>query len=42
MKMGPGDSLRSHQADEFIYLHEIEQAVVLYADLLESFFKSIN
>ena len=42
MKMGPGDSLRSHQADEFIYLHEIEEAVVLYTDLLESFFKSIN
>lgn len=38
MKMGPGDSLRSHQADEFICIHEIEEAIPLYIKLLESFF----
>ncbi|MCK0132348.1 M20 family metallo-hydrolase [Flavobacteriaceae bacterium F08102] len=35
LKMGPGDSLRSHTADEFIYLHEIEEGIQLYIDLLE-------
>jgi acetylornithine deacetylase len=33
-KMGPGDSERSHQADEFIYLHEIKDAIDLYVKLL--------
>ena len=35
MKMGPGDSARSHTADEFIYLYEIEQAIDLYFKLLD-------
>jgi acetylornithine deacetylase len=35
MKMGPGDSARSHTADEFIYLHEIEEAISLYERLLD-------
>lgn len=35
MKMGPGDSARSHTADEFIYLHEIEEAIGLYESLLD-------
>jgi acetylornithine deacetylase len=30
IKMGPGDSARSHTADEFIYLHEIEEGIRLY------------
>ena len=34
LKLGPGDSARSHTADEFIYLHEIESARQLYVDLL--------
>jgi acetylornithine deacetylase/succinyl-diaminopimelate desuccinylase-like protein len=25
LKLGPGDTLRSHSADEFIYLNEIEE-----------------
>ncbi len=33
-KMGPGKSTRSHTADEFIYLHEIEEAVEIYLKLL--------
>lgn len=36
MKMGPGKSARSHTADEFIYVHEIEEAIGLYIQLLES------
>lgn len=30
LKMGPGDSYRSHSADEFIYVAEIEEAIDLY------------
>ena len=35
LKLGPGDSRRSHSADEFIYVHEIEEGVDLYIELLE-------
>lgn len=34
LKMGPGDSARSHSADEFIYVHEIENGITLYIELL--------
>ena len=36
LKMGPGFSGRSHSADEFIYLEEINQGISLYIQLLES------
>ncbi|GAB3526949.1 M20 family metallo-hydrolase [Pontibacter brevis] len=35
LKMGPGFSGRSHMADEFIYLEEIEEGIKLYIELLE-------
>ncbi|MDX1936733.1 MAG: M20 family metallo-hydrolase [Flavihumibacter sp.] len=35
LKMGPGDSARSHTADEFIYLKEIEDGIAMYIELLE-------
>ena len=35
LKLGPGDSTRSHTADEFIYLAEIEEGVKIYIELLE-------
>lgn len=35
LKLGPGDSRRSHSADEFIFLEEIEQGIVLYIKMLE-------
>ena len=35
LKLGPGDSKRSHTADEFIYLREIEQGIELYIKILE-------
>jgi acetylornithine deacetylase/succinyl-diaminopimelate desuccinylase-like protein len=35
IKMGPGDSARSHTADEFIYLDEIRQGIDSYINLLE-------
>lgn len=34
-KLGPGDSARSHTADEYITMEELEQAVPLYLKLLD-------
>ena len=36
LKLGPGDSARSHSADEFICLSEIEAAIAAYVELLAS------
>ncbi len=36
IKMGPGDSARSHTADEFIYLEEIAQGIRGYIQLIEN------
>ena len=35
LKLGPGDSARSHMADEFIYLSEIDHGIKLYIELLK-------
>lgn len=35
IKIGPGDSARSHTADEFIHVHEISEGVEKYIALLE-------
>jgi acetylornithine deacetylase len=35
LKMGPGDSARSHTADEFIYVDEIREGIDLYIQLLK-------
>ncbi len=37
LKLGPGDSRRSHSADEFIYLKEIEEGIDLYIKILNGF-----
>ncbi len=34
LKMGPGDSARSHTADEFVYLDEIKEGIGLYVEVL--------
>lgn len=34
LKLGPGDSTRSHTADEFIYINEIEEGIKIYIELL--------
>ena len=34
LKLGPGDSARSHTANEFIYISEIEEGIALYIQLL--------
>lgn len=35
LKMGPGDSARSHTADEFIFVSEIKNGIELYIKLLD-------
>lgn len=35
MKMGPGDSARSHTADEYIKISEMEEAIDIYTELLD-------
>lgn len=37
VKLGPGDSTRSHSADEFIYVNEIEEGIDLYIKILKGF-----
>lgn len=36
IKMGPGDSARSHSADEFIYVEEIRKGIDLYIQLIRN------
>lgn len=40
LKMGPGETLRSHSADEFIYINEIEEGIQLYIKILTAYFKN--
>jgi acetylornithine deacetylase len=35
LKMGPGDSARSHTADEFVFIHEMEEGIDLYVKMLK-------
>lgn len=39
LKLGPGDSTRSHSADEFIYIREVEEGIEKYIKLLEKALK---
>lgn len=39
LKLGPGDSARSHMADEFIHLDEIGEGIRLYTAILEKVVK---
>ncbi|TNJ46218.1 M20 family metallo-hydrolase [Tamlana fucoidanivorans] len=34
LKLGPGDSTRSHSANEFIFIKEIEEGIKIYVELL--------
>lgn len=42
LKLGPGDSRRSHSADEFIYVEEISQGIDKYIELLETASSTLN
>jgi acetylornithine deacetylase len=39
LKMGPGNSSRSHAADEFLELNELEEGINTYIKLFENFLK---
>ena len=39
LKLGPGDSTRSHSADEFIYVREVEEGIDLYIRILSGFLR---
>lgn len=41
LKMGPGDSARSHTADEYIYLGEITSGIDIYINLLDKLSKNL-
>jgi acetylornithine deacetylase len=41
IKMGPGDSARSHMADEYIIVEEIAEGISIYIKLLESLMYSL-
>jgi acetylornithine deacetylase len=34
LKIGPGDSARSHTADEYIFVNEIKEGIQFYIELL--------
>jgi acetylornithine deacetylase len=34
LKLGPGDSYRSHTADEFIYVEEINEGIDIYVEMI--------
>lgn len=42
VKIGPGDSARSHTADEYILLSELEDGIVQYIELLEGYFAQLR
>jgi acetylornithine deacetylase len=42
LKIGAGNSARSHTADEFVYLHEIEAGIATYIKLIENVALSTN
>lgn len=39
VKLGPGDSTRSHTADEYIYIDEIKEGIDIYIKILEQVIK---
>ena len=42
IKIGPGESARSHKADEYIFKEEIEKGIEVYTDIIETINKLIG
>jgi acetylornithine deacetylase len=42
IKIGPGDSARSHTADEYIWLSEIETGIHQYISLLTTYDQNLK
>ena len=36
LKIGPGDSARSHMADEYVFTEEINKGIDIYVQLLKT------
>ena len=39
LKMGPGESARSHSADEFVLVAEVDEAITIYEQYIEQLAK---
>jgi acetylornithine deacetylase len=42
LKIGPGDSARSHTPDEWIGVDEVEQGIATFINLLETTMRSLQ
>jgi acetylornithine deacetylase len=42
LKLGPGDSARSHMADEYVFVSEIADGIHTYTRLLDLFFDNVK
>jgi acetylornithine deacetylase len=42
LKIGPGDSARSHSADEFIFVDEIKHGIKTYIELIQNYILQIR
>ena len=42
LKLGPGDSARSHSADEYIFVDEIKDGIQQYVVLLQNLGRNIR
>lgn len=42
LKIGPGQSCRSHSADEYVLINEIEEGITVYCRLITNLSKNIN
>lgn len=42
MKLGPGNSLRSHTANEFIFIDEVKEGIYLYIKIISNFLNLKN
>jgi acetylornithine deacetylase len=42
LKLGPGETLRSHSADEFIFINEIEEGIQCILKILSIFIQTLK
>jgi acetylornithine deacetylase len=42
LKIGPGDSARSHMADEYIFIEEIREGIQKYLELMQNILSLLN
>ena len=42
IKIGPGDSARSHTADEFVFISQIEEGLIFYRNIIDTLINQLN